>query len=228
MTPEILNGAVMAMVFVFSLVVHENAHGITAERFGDPTARELGRITMNPWPHIDVIGTLVLPIAAIFTQVPLIGWAKPVPVNPANLRNPATQQAVVAAAGPASNLLLATAASLLWIIVGVTFQRVPGLAHEGARSLYFFNALCYQMISINCLLAFFNLLPVPPLDGHWILMRYLPAGARERLAAVGQAGILILLALLWTGVLWRIIGPVITFARDGFQSLVVAGIRALS
>lgn len=228
MTPEFLNGAVVVVVFVFSLVVHENAHGITAERFGDPTAREMGRITMNPWPHVDLIGTLVMPIAAAFTQVPLIGWAKPVPVNPANLRNPVVHNAVVAAAGPASNLLLATLATLLWIVVGVTFQRIPGLAQSGARSLYFFNALCYQLISINCLLAVFNLLPIPPLDGHWILMRYLPAGPRERLASIGQFGFLILLALLWSGLLGRIIGPVIALVRGAFQAAAVAGIRALS
>jgi Zn-dependent protease len=228
MSPEFLTQAVAVVVFVFSLVVHENAHGLTAERFGDSTARDLGRITMNPWPHIDILGTLVLPIAAIFTSVPLIGWAKPVPVDQSNLRNPVTNNAVIAAAGPASNLMLATASALLWIGVGVLFQRVPGLAENGERSLAFFNTLFYQMISINCLLAFFNLLPIPPLDGHWILMRYLPPGPRTALASIGPFGFLILLALLWTGILWRIIGPVIAFARGEFHALVVAGIRALS
>ena len=97
------------MVFVFSVVVHENAHGLAAERYGDPTARQMGRITMNPLPHIDPIGSVMLPLMALAAGLPFIGWAKPVPVNSANLRNPLVHNAYVAAAGPASNFLLADA-----------------------------------------------------------------------------------------------------------------------
>jgi Zn-dependent protease len=227
MTPDILTGAVNLVVFIFSVVVHENAHGLAAERFGDNTARDLGRITMNPLPHIDIVGSLVLPIAAFISGVPFLGWAKPVPVNPANLRNPVVHNAYVAAAGPASNFLLALAAALLWIAIGVTFKHVPELAHNGARSLLFFNTLCNSFITLNCVLAVFNLLPIPPLDGHWILMRYLPPGPRQALASVGRLGFFILIALLWSGILWRIIGPPLSLAVSGYHLLVTSAIRAL-
>ena len=226
MTPDILTAAVGLVVFIFSVVVHENAHGLAAERFGDSTARDLGRITMNPIPHIDPIGSLLLPIAAFLSGVPFLGWAKPVPVNPANLRNPVVHNAYVAAAGPASNLLLALVAALLWIAVGVTFKHVPGLAVTGERSLLFFNTLCSSLITLNCVLAIFNLLPIPPLDGHWILMRYLPPGPREAMASVGRWGFFILIALLWSGLLWRIIGPPLSLTVSAYHALVTAGIRA--
>ncbi|HEU4364661.1 MAG TPA: site-2 protease family protein [Candidatus Krumholzibacteria bacterium] len=227
MTPDILTAAVSLVAFIFSVVVHENAHGLAAERFGDSTARDLGRITMNPIPHIDPIGSLLLPIAAFVSGVPFLGWAKPVPVNPANLRNPVVHNAYVAAAGPASNFLLALAAALLWIVVGVAFKYVPGLAENGERSFLFFNTLCYSLITVNCVLAIFNLLPIPPLDGHWILMRYLPPGPREALASVGRWGFLVLIALLWSGILWRIIGPPLSLAVAGYHALVMVVLRAI-
>ncbi|MDH4037872.1 MAG: site-2 protease family protein [Candidatus Krumholzibacteria bacterium] len=226
MTPDFLTGAVSLVVFVFSVVVHENAHGIAAEHFGDTTARDMGRITMNPLPHLDPVGSVLLPIAAFISGLPFLGWAKPVPVDPANLRNPVVHNAYVAAAGPASNFLLAFAASLLWIVVGVAFKYVPGLAENGQRSFLFFNTLCNSMITLNCVLAIFNLLPIPPLDGHWIMMRYLPPGPREALRSVGRWGFFILIALLWTGMLWRIIGPPLALVVGGYHSLVTTAIRA--
>ncbi len=233
MTLEFLNEnvlmiAVSYVAFLFSLVVHENAHGWTAERFGDPTARDLGRITMNPLPHIDPMGTVILPLASAIWQIPLLGWAKPVPVNSANLRNPVVQNAYVAAAGPASNLLLALATTIVWIIVELLFAHVPGLAVSGERSHLFFNTLCFAMIRVNCVLALFNLLPIPPLDGHWILMRYLPPGPREALASIGPYGFFILLALMWTGVLNRILWPLVTFAQVVFHTLVIAVVQAFA
>jgi Zn-dependent protease len=227
MNPDFLTGAVGLVVFLFSVIVHENAHGLAAEHFGDPTARELGRITMNPLPHIDPIGSVLLPVAAFMSGIPFLGWAKPVPVNPANLRNPVVHNAYVAAAGPASNFLLAFAASLLWIVVGLVFKHVPGLMVTGERTLFFFNTLCNSMITLNCVLAIFNLLPIPPLDGHWILMRYLPSGAREGLASIGRWGFFILIALLWSGLLWRIIGPPLSLVVSGYHTLVTSAIRAI-
>lgn len=227
MTPDILTGAVSLVVFIFSVVVHENAHGLAAEHFGDTTARDLGRITMNPLPHLDPVGSLLLPIAAVIAGLPFLGWAKPVPVNPANLRNPVVHNAYVAAAGPASNFLLALAASLLWIAVGVAYKYVPGLAENGQRSFLFFNTLCNSLITLNCVLAIFNLLPIPPLDGHWILMRYLPPGPREALRSVGRLGFFILIALLWSGLLWRIIGPPLSLVVGGYHTLVTTALRAI-
>jgi Zn-dependent protease len=220
MTPEFLTATTGLIAFIFSVIVHENAHGLAAERFGDPTARALGRITMNPIPHLDPIGSLLLPIASYLSGVPFLGWAKPVPVNPANLRNPVVHNAYVAAAGPASNFLLAFASAVLWIVVGIAFKHVDGLMETGERSLFFFNTLFSSLITVNCVLALFNLMPIPPLDGHWILMRYLPAGPREALASIGRWGFLILIALLWTGILWRILGPILSLVVGGYYGLV--------
>lgn len=226
MNADFLTAATGLIAFIFSVIVHENAHGLAAERFGDTTARDLGRITMNPIPHIDPIGSILLPLAAFLSGIPFLGWAKPVPVNGANLRNPVVHGAYVAAAGPASNFLLAFAAAILWIIVGIVFKHVPGLMESGERSLYFFNTLCSSLILVNCVLAMFNLLPIPPLDGHWILMRYLPPGPREALASVGRWGFFILILLLWTGVLWRILGPPLSLVVTGYHALVTTVVRA--
>lgn len=218
---------VQIVVFVFSIIVHENAHGVVANFFGDPTARMAGRITMNPLPHVDPVGSVMLPVMSAVSGIPFIGWAKPVPVNSANLRNPLVHNAYVAAAGPASNFLLAFAASLVWIVVGVIFKHMPGIAESGDRTLLFFNTVCSNMILINVILAVFNLLPVPPLDGHWILMRFLPPGPREALASVGRFGFLILIGLLWTGLLWRVIGPVFSLVVTGYYSMVNGVVRLL-
>jgi len=199
-----------------------------ARHFGDMTAHAQGRISLNPGRHIDLIGTIVVPLVILFLSGYkfLFGWAKPVPVNGANLRNPVVHGAYVAAAGPASNFLLAFAATILWIIVGLVFKHVPGLMESGERSLYFFNTLCSSLIMVNCVLAMFNLLPIPPLDGHWILMRYLPPGPREALASIGRWGFFILILLLWSGVLWRILGPPLSLVVAGYHGLVTTVVRA--
>ena len=199
--------------------MHENAHGLTAEYFGDPTARALGRITMNPVPHIDIFGTVLVPLMAI-SQGLMFGWAKPVPVNSANLRNPVVHNAYVAAAGPISNLLLALAGSLLLIVVAVVFKLVPGLDPASSRSFLFFNTLCGALIMWNTVLALFNLLPIPPLDGHWILMRFLPPGPREALASIGRFGFLIIIVLRVTWILWKILALPVTFTVNAYYRLV--------
>jgi Zn-dependent protease len=227
MNADFLPIAVTIVAFLFSVIVHENAHGLAAEHFGDPTARALGRITMNPLPHLDPIGSVLLPLTAAITHVPLLGWAKPVPVNSANFRNPVVHNAYVAAAGPVSNLLLALVSSLLWIGVALFFKHVPGAAVSGERSLFFFNTLFYSMIQVNCVLALFNLLPIPPLDGHWILMRYLPAGPREALASIGRFGFIILILLLWSGAIGVILGPPLRAAISMYYGLVTTVVAAV-
>lgn len=207
------------VVLIFSIIVHENAHGLTAEYFGDPTARASGRITMNPLPHIDIFGSILVPLVAMFSGF-MFGWAKPVPVNVANLRNPVVHNAYVAAAGPISNLLLALGGSLLLIIVVGVFQLVPGLDPAGSRSFLFFRTMSYALIMWNTVLALFNLLPIPPLDGHWILMRFLPPGPREAFASMGRFGFLILIVLMVTGILWRILGPPVTLILGVYYWLV--------
>lgn len=207
---QILQGLVAYLVFLFSTVVHENAHGLTADHFGDPTARQLGRITMNPLPHIDPVGTVLIPLVMFFSSftgtgvVPLIGWAKPVPVNSANFRNPLVHDSYVAAAGPISNFLLALTGTVLFAIVLLVYKHIPGVG-AGGNSMIFFETLFVSMIQINCVLGIFNMLPIPPLDGHWVLLRYLPSRWSVVLSAIRPYGFFILILLLWTGILGRII-----------------------
>jgi Zn-dependent protease len=214
-----LTAAVGFVVLIFSIIVHENAHGLVAEHFGDPTARMLGRITMNPVPHIDLVGSILVPLIAMSGGY-MFGWAKPVPVNTANLRNPVVHNAYVAAAGPVSNLLLALAGSVLLIVVAAVFELTPGLDAATSRSFLFFNTLCGTMIMWNTVLAVFNLLPIPPLDGHWILMRFLPPGPREAFASVGRFGFLILIGLMISGILWKILAVPVTLTVNAYYALV--------
>ena len=224
---EILERLVTFVVFIFSIVVHENAHGLAAERYGDPTARASGRITMNPLPHVDPVGSVLLPLMAFVSAIPFIGWAKPVPVNSANLRNPIIHNAYVAAAGPASNFILAILGALLYIVVLLVYKHIPGLQDSAGNSLLFFRSLCEGMILINCVLGVFNLVPVPPLDGHWILFRYLPPRGAAVLAAIRPYGFFILIGLLWTGALWLIIGPPLQFLSGILFNFVRAVVGAL-
>ena len=185
------------LVLILSLSFHEAAHAWSADRLGDPTARMLGRLTMNPIAHVDLVGTIIFPLVAVFSGLPLIGWAKPVPVNPANLRAPRRDFAVVAAAGPASNMLLATAGILLlWVI---TPEEVTG-----ARHLAFLKSF----VEMNAFLAFFNLLPVPPLDGGNILAGVVPENTARVLDRIRPFGILVLYALILTGVLFQMMRPI--------------------
>lgn len=224
---QVLTALVGIIVFIFSIVVHENAHGIVADHFGDPTARYNGRITLNPLPHIDPVGSVLIPAMAYFSSVPFIGWAKPVPVNPANLRNPVVHNAYVAAAGPGSNLMLMIAGTLLWILVRILFKNVPALEATGGNTLLFFDLLCDSLIKLNCLLLVFNLLPIPPLDGHWILMRFLPPGPREMLAAITPFGFFILIILLWTGILGLVISIPLRFLYFNLLSFVDLAVNLL-
>ena len=157
-------------VLLFSLMIHESAHAWSAWRFGDPTAQRLGRISLNPARHIDPIGTLLLPLVAFTTGAPIIGWAKPVPVNGHNLDNPRRDFLYIAAAGPVSNLLLAGLASLVMRSVPVSPIELglgPALPVWRIASVAF---------ELNLLLAVFNMVPIPPLDGGNVLAGLLPSG----------------------------------------------------
>ncbi len=188
------------LVLIVSLTVHEAAHAWAADHLGDPTARLLGRLSLNPAVHVDLIGTIIFPLIAIVTGVPLIGWAKPVPVDMRNLPHPRRDFALVALAGPVSNLLMAIAgAAVLAVVAGQT----EGYAGESMLVVGLF-----YFVMINVLLAIFNMIPIPPLDGGNVLIGILPlamAGAVERLR---PWGFLLLYALLLSGVLSAIMRPV--------------------
>lgn len=184
-------------VLLFALSVHEASHAYVAYRLGDPTAQRLGRITLNPFKHLDPIGTLAL----IFVH---IGWGKPVPVNPHFFRRPMQDMALVSIAGPGSNVVLAVFSALLYHI----YMILPGDRFDLMEEL-----LAYSVI-INIVLALFNLLPVPPLDGSKILMAILPPQWAERYEQLGMYGVFIVLFLIATGVLSKIFFPIVHFFAD--------------
>jgi Zn-dependent protease len=195
------------IVLVLSLSVHEAAHAWSADRLGDPTARRLGRVSLNPAVHVDPIGTIVFPLLAMVSNVPLIGWAKPVPVAVQNLKSNWRQKyMLIAAAGPASNLVLATVFALALRVAsgGSPFEVVAG---PGERLL--FNA-----VTLNVLLAVFNMVPVPPLDGGNVLAGLLQGPAAEALDRIRPYGFVIIYALLLTGMLWTIVDPIAESIRS--------------
>jgi Zn-dependent protease len=190
------------LILLFSLTIHESAHAWTADRLGDPTARLLGRVSLNPLVHIDPIGTVLFPLLGAFSSVPLIGWAKPVPVNIARLRRHRRDYVLVAAAGPASNLILAVLASSVLHLVPTTAGVV-----EGVEPLGLFASIAMRTIEINVLLALFNMVPVPPLDGGNVLAGLVPAQLADVIDGLRPYGFLIIYALMLTGTLWSLIGP---------------------
>lgn len=180
-------------ILFFSVVLHEFAHGIVAYKLGDDTAYLSGRLTLNPLPHVDPIGTLVVPAACYFIGMPMFGWAKPVPVNPMRFASPRSGMGKVAAAGPATNFLLALLVVLVMKIMLVSGAFSPETL---ARSFKFLN----YAVLINILLGVFNLMPIPPLDGGNIVSSLLPYPAAVRYEGLfGRYGMYIVFALILTG-----------------------------
>ena len=191
-------------MLIASLSVHEAAHAWAANRLGDPTARNLGRLTLNPAVHVDPIGTLLFPLIAMLTNLPLIGWAKPVPVDPRYLKHPKRDFALIAAAGPASNLVMA-------VIGAVIFAMLPDAGPgdiAGRAVLRPLDSLALEFIQLNVLLAVFNMIPVPPLDGGNVLIGVLPHAGARLIEQLRPYGFLILYALMLTGALNTVLFPV--------------------
>jgi Zn-dependent protease len=177
-------------VLLFSVIVHECAHGYVAEWWGDPTARMLGRLTLNPLPHIDLFGSILVPGMLLLSgSGVLFGWAKPVPVTPENFRDRRMGDITVSLAGPASNVLLALALAVL-----LTLTRLIA-GQEGVPAALF--TLCTYGILLNLVLAVFNLLPIPPLDGSHVVANLLPRPAAYAYRALGQYGLLIVFLLMF-------------------------------
>ena len=196
---------IVLVVLITSLSVHEAAHAFAADRLGDSTARQLGRLSLNPAVHVDPIGTILFPLIAFLTNVPLIGWAKPVPVNQRFLRHPKRDFALIAAAGPASNLVMAAIGAVA--LAAARAAAGPGDIAAGAvmRPL---AQLLLVFTYVNVLLAVFNMIPVPPLDGGNVLLGVLPERPGRLVEQLRPYGILILYALMLTGVLSTLLGPV--------------------
>jgi Zn-dependent protease len=181
---------ILLVLLIISLSVHEAAHAWTADRLGDPTARMLGRLTLNPLAHIDWIGTVLFPLIAIYSGVPLLGWAKPVPVNGRNLRHPRRDFAIVAAAGPISNLIQA-------VIVAIPVMLVGGWTTMGDTPML--QLIVVRWVELNVLLAVFNMIPIPPLDGGNVLAGLLPYRLAVTFNQIRPYGFLVLYALILTG-----------------------------
>jgi len=180
------------LCLLFSLCCHEAAHAAMANRCGDPSARLLGRLSLNPLAHIDPIGTVALPLLMMITGAPfLFGWAKPVPFNPRNLRNMRRDPAVIALAGPAANLLLALLSALVLRAL-VLALGIDTIAEFKASPLCM---VAFSLVGINLILMLFNLIPVPPLDGHHVLYPFLPTSAQRAMERIGPYGILIAIFL---------------------------------
>jgi Zn-dependent protease len=180
-------------VLLFSLTIHEMAHAWTADRLGDPTARLLGRVSFNPIVHSDLVGTVLFPLIALFGNVPLLGWAKPVPVNIHQLRHPRRDYMLVAAAGPASNLVLAVVSAFALAALPIS-PVVLGEANVSAPLASFLS----MAVNLNILLAVFNMLPIPPLDGGNVLSGLLPSRFASLLNQVRPYGFMLLYALILT------------------------------
>ncbi|MCG5500395.1 site-2 protease family protein [Ectothiorhodospira lacustris] len=210
--------AIWALPVLFAITLHEASHGWVAKQLGDPTAKMLGRLTVNPIKHIDPVGTIAVPIGLlIFTALTpappfVFGWAKPVPVNTRNLRNPQRDMAIVAAAGPTANLLMA----LFWALMIKIGLLLQGSFDWAAVPLIYMGM---AGITINILLMVLNLLPIPPLDGGRVVAGFLPARIAARYERVEPYGLVIVLGLLLTGVLWAILLPVFGFFVDLIQTL---------
>lgn len=207
--------ATIYLPFMLALCFHEYAHGWMALKRGDNTALQMGRLTMNPMAHVDIVGTVILPIMAILMAFPFFGWAKPVPFNPRNLKNPRIDSFWIALAGPLSNIFLAILAAL---VIYAIFSL--NIGEEWAKAT---GTLLASFIQINLFLAFFNLIPLHPLDGAKVLARFLPAEINYKLEQNEALSGVLILMLFMTGTLTILIGPVmfcykwlIVFATRGF------------
>jgi Zn-dependent protease len=187
--------ALVAPILLFSMVAHEYAHGYAALRQGDNTAQLLGRLSWNPLKHIDPVMTLIMPLVTFLTMHIAFGGAKPVPVNPRNYRNYRRGDIIVSLAGVATNAVLAVVFALLVVLLGLVGRVVPALA----ISIGLLQFMFLYGILINLVLAGFNLIPIPPLDGSHVLKHLLPPSLAYQYQRFGKYGILLLVALLWFG-----------------------------
>lgn len=196
------------VVLLFSLSIHEAAHAWAADLLGDPTGRDLGRVTLNPMAHVDPLGTILFPLVGLIGGGLIFGWAKPVPVHLDRLKNPKKGSILVAAAGPAMNIV---AACGFLIVLKLVPMFLSSVGPENAAYPLFL--LCQQGLFLNVILAVFNLIPIPPLDGSWILAGLLPDYLAAWIDRVRPYSFMLLILLLVSGTLGSILGPVLGFVE---------------
>ena len=190
-------------VLLFSVIIHEVAHGFVAYKRGDSTAKLLGRLTLNPVNHIDIFGSVILPAVLMLIGAPVFGWAKPVPINIYNLKNPKKDVILVSLAGVTANFTLALIAGIMMFFIRNFFVNIAVMA-----SIY---VILQYVIVVNIVLFIFNLIPIPPLDGSKILLFILPKDIARQYAQIEKYGFWIILVLLGTNILWKIMGPIANF-----------------
>ncbi|MBS1806792.1 MAG: site-2 protease family protein [Acidobacteria bacterium] len=199
------------VIFLLSLSIHEAAHAWVAEKFGDPTGRYAGRVTLNPLAHIDMFGTIIFPLVSLFTGAMFFGWAKPVPVDLSQMKDRKLGDICVSLAGPVSNMILA--------LIFFTLMKVVLMSPSIQMSLGDFAQPVVRTLStgliLNVVLAVFNLLPIPPLDGSHVLQNLLPPRAAEAFENIRPYGFFILMGLMFTGVTSKIVEPIIDVVFRG-------------
>ncbi len=209
-------------ILLFSVIIHEISHGYAALKLGDPTARDSGRLTLNPIPHIDLVGSIIVPLFSLLTvgQV-LIAWAKPVPVNPMNFSDYKRDEIIVSAVGPLSNLVMALICSLATIGL-LQLQPIIGPAGSSSPFYVFLLKMFSGGIYLNVILGVFNLVPVPPLDGSHVLASFLPDSAAATYSRIGFMGIFLIILLLQIPAFLAIFNAVINFFYAPLYQLVIS------
>ena len=206
-TTQILRIVISVVLVMFSAVVHEVAHGWAANRLGDPTAKEAGRLTLNPAAHLDPVGSIILPLVMGLMGGPVFAFAKPVPYNPNRLRNPRRDEVLVALAGPASNFLQALlGTAILYVYYHWCVSSIQSGAMLSVDTASWVLVVIETYIYVNLLLMFFNLIPLPPLDGSKVLFAFLPDRAYLTLMRYEKYGMVLLFLLVWLGVGDNILG----------------------